>query len=130
MIRPRTATLRLLTVATGARAPAPPLGLRAWSADANAIAVLLDAAGVDLADPGEVAAQIPRATELVAGTPVFVLGAAVRGRGVLRWLGMRTVPVPRAARCTALVAQGYVHVGAGIDDKSGADIAWGISSPC
>jgi hypothetical protein len=106
------------------------LGLRAWSADANAIAVLLDAAGVDLADPAQVAAQIPRATELLADTPVFVLGAAVRGRGVLRWLGMRTVPVPRAARCTALVARGYVRVGAGIDTKSGADIAWGISSPC
>jgi hypothetical protein len=130
MIRPRPAALRLLTRASGARAPAPPLGLRAWSTEADAIAVLLDAAEVDVADPAEVAEQIPRAAELRAGTPVFILAAAVRGRGMLRWLGMRTVPVPRAARCTALLARGYVHVGAGTDDVTGADIAWGVSSPC
>jgi hypothetical protein len=130
MIRPRPLALRLLTRASGARPPRPPLGLGGWSADADAIAVVIDAAGVDVADPTEVAEQIPRATELRAGTPVLVLGAAVRGRGVLRWLGMGTVPVPRAARCTALIARGYVHVGAGRDDESGADIAWGISSPC
>jgi hypothetical protein len=130
MTPPRPAALRLCTSARGTRAPKPPLGLRAWSGDASAVAVLLDATGTDMDDPAEVAAQIPPATDLPAATPLFVLGAAVRSRGVLRWLGVRTVPVTRAARCSALVARGYVGIGAGVDVTSGADLSWGLSSPC
>jgi hypothetical protein len=127
---PRPTALRLCTRARDARAPAPPLGLQAWSDDAVAVAVLLDAAGIDTDDPADVAGQIPHASELPPATPVFVLGGAVRGRGVLRRLGVWTVPVPRAARCTALLVRGYVSVGAGVDVASGADLSWGLSSPC
>ena len=95
-----------------------------------AVAVWLDATGIDVDDPAQIVAQLPPVAELPPGTPVFVLGSAARGRRVLRWLGTRSVPVTRAARCTALVARGYVGVGAGIDDASGADLAWGLTAPC
>jgi hypothetical protein len=129
MTPPRPTALRLVTRAPDARLPAPPLGLRSWSPDADAVAVLLDGADFEIDDPAAVAAQIPRATDLPIATLVFVLGAATRGRGVIRWLD-RTLRVPRAARCTALVARGYVSVAAGTDEASGADLAWGLSSPC
>jgi hypothetical protein len=129
MIPPRPTALRLLTRARWARPPAPPLGLHAWSDDADAIAVLLDASDLDGDDPADVAAQIPHATDLPHTTAVFVFGAAARNRGVFRWL-VRPVKISRAARCTALVARGYVAVGSGTDHASGADLAWGFSSPC
>jgi hypothetical protein len=120
----------LLSRARGVAAPSPPFGLGAWTPDAKDACVVLDATGVDLEDPAEVAVQLPHPTELPAGTRVFVLGAALRGRGVLRWLGMRMRAVGRAARCTALVARGYTGVGASVDASTDTDVAWGLSSPC
>jgi hypothetical protein len=111
------------------RTPPPPLGLRTWSPDAGAIAVLLEASSMDADDPSQIVGQIPYATDLPPATPVFVLGRAVRSSGMLRWIGRQTIAVPRAARCTALVARGYVGVGASVDDASHTDIAWGLSSP-
>jgi hypothetical protein len=124
----RPTALRLVTRAVGAREPGAPLGLRSWSTDADAIAVLIDAAELDVDNPREIAAQIPQATELPQATRVFVLGVAARGRGAIGWLA-RAIRIPRATRCTALVARGYVEVGAGADD-TGSDLAWGLSSPC
>ena len=126
---PRPKALRLVSSALGVRAAAPPFGLRAWSSEAEAIAVLIDAEGVDANDPAAVAAQIPHAIELPECTLVCVLGTAARGRGVIRCV-RRAVQIPRSARCTALVARGYVGVGAGIDDAGSNDLAWGFSSPC
>lgn len=126
---PRPKALRLVTSALGARTPAPPFGLRAWSSEAEAIAVLIDAAGFDASDPASVAAQIPHASDLPESTLVCVLGAAARRGGVTRCL-QRTLQIPLFARCTALVARGYVGVGAGIDDAGSNDLAWGFSSPC
>jgi hypothetical protein len=128
MTPPRPTALRLYTRTQGVRAPAPPLGLSRWSADATAVAVLLDATGIDVNDAAQIMAQLPPGVDLPPSTPVFVLGSAARGSGLLRWIGMRTVPVARASRCTALVARGYVDVGAGI--VSGADLAWGLTAPC
>ncbi len=128
MIPSRPTGLRLVTRAVGAREPGPPLGLRSWSTDADAIAILIDAAEIDVDNPGEIAAQVPQSTELPPATLVFVLGVAARGRGAIGWLA-RAIRIPRATRCTALVARGYVEVGAGADD-SGADLVWGLSSPC
>jgi hypothetical protein len=130
MMPPRPAALRLLTRARAVHAPAPPFGLRAWSKEAPAVTVLLDAGEVTMKEPADIAVQIPHATDLPHGTLVFVLATAVRSGGMMRWLGLRTIQVPRVARCTALVARGYVSVGAGLDDVTGADIAWGISSLC
>jgi hypothetical protein len=130
-MRPQRPTaLRLCTRASDARVPAPPFGLESWTPDGRAIAVLVHAEGLDVDDPAQVAEQIPLATELPLTTPVFVLGVAVRSRRRLGWLGMRTIPIARTVRCTALIARGYVDVGAATDEESGADLAWGFSSPC
>ena len=55
-----------------------------------------------------------------------ILGTAAR-RGPLwrRLLGGRGIAVTRATRCTALIARGYIDVGAAADEPTGTDIAWG-----
>jgi hypothetical protein len=125
----RPKALRLVSCALDPRAPAPPFELASWSADATSIAVLVDASGLEPGDPEAVAAQIPRATALAAASRVYILEDAARHRGVMGWIE-RTTKISRATRCTALVARGYACVAAGIDDASGYDLAWGISSPC
>jgi hypothetical protein len=129
MMPPRPAGLRLVGPRTRKRMPTPPLGLPAWSAEAAAVAVLLDAALVDVDDPASVASQVPLASSLPPATTVFLLGGALSAQPVLRWLG-RTVPVRRATRCAALISRGYVEVGAALDEASRMDLAWGFSSPC
>jgi hypothetical protein len=124
---PRPSSIRLETRARPARPPRPLFGLEAWSEQASARAIVLDAADLDPEDAASVAAQIPEASSLEPGTCVFVLGAASRGAGVLARL-MGKVTVPRATRCSALLVQGYVGIGAGVDDVSGADVAWGLAS--
>jgi hypothetical protein len=115
---PRPAALRLVTRATR-RPPTPPFGLTVWTESATGIAVWLDAAA-GVGDAAAVAAQIPEAGTLEAGAPVVVLGAAAgTGRALARWLGPRELQVAVALRCTALLARGYVRVGAD------AQLAWG-----
>ena len=92
------------------------------------MAVLLDANDADLDEASAVVEQIPRADTLPPGTPVLVLGTAARaGSWWRRLLGGRRVLVARAPRCGALVARGYVDVGASADAASGDDITWGWS---
>ncbi len=128
MTPPRIDSIRLSTRLTGARSPAappPPLGISAWSVDGNAIAVLLDATGSDLSTVESVAAQLSDAAALPPGTLVLVLGAAARALPAWRrLLGSQAVPVARALRCSALLARGYVNVGAHATD----DLTWGWSS--
>jgi hypothetical protein len=86
------------------------------------VTVRLDATEADVEEPGSVAGQIPHASTLPPGTRIVVLATATRRRGMLRrLLGPRRVPVPRSTRCTALLARGYVAIGA--DD----DGAWGYA---
>jgi hypothetical protein len=126
MTQPRPDALSLVTCARGVKPPAPPFGLRMWSSDASATAVLLDASEADLEDIEALVAQIPHWTTRVPGTPVVVLGTAVRRASWWRRIaGSGTTRVARAPRCSALIACGYVDVGAGRDDASGADLAWG-----
>ena len=125
MTPPHPDALRLVARAPGARPPRPPLGIGAWSPTADAVAVLLDAGGD--ADPQTVAgvvAQLPAASDLAPGTPLLVLGRATDLRAFWR-LFSRSVPVPRLARCTALLMRGYVDIGAG--DVDGDDLAWGYA---
>jgi hypothetical protein len=133
MTPPRPAALRLCTRAASGRPPRPPLGLASWTGDAPAIAVLLDVDeldGDDARNAGALFDQVPRAVDLPPATPVFVFGEARRRSGLLPRLWTRTATVSRATRCTVLVARGYVSVGAGVDAATGADLAWGLSSPC
>lgn len=127
-MRPLPATLRLSTTEPGSKPPTPPFGLRAWSTEGERIAVLLDAGRGDRLDLGQVVDQVPSASGLPARTPMVVLAGAVRHAGTLRRLfGGGTVQVARATRCSALIARGYVDVGGGVDEPTGADSAWGWS---
>jgi hypothetical protein len=115
-----------MTTARTSRPPQPLFGLPGWTADAAAAAVLLDATTLDGGDAPAVALQLPAAATLPAAMLVVVSGAALRGVGLLgRLFGGATTPVSRAARCGALVARGYVDVGAGVDPVTKMDIAWG-----
>jgi hypothetical protein len=128
MRHPTPSGLRLVCASSLDRPPPAPFGLPSWSADAPAIAVLLDATDADLTEAPAVARQVPDAATLPPGTHVFVLGAAVRPRaGLLRWFGGGTVAVGRPPRCAALLARGYTAVGAFVDDKSGADLVYAVS---
>jgi len=127
-MHPRPAALRLSTANPVSKLPRPPFGLGGWSADAQATAVLLHVGDVGADDVGALFAQIPKATTLPSGTPMFVLGTAISRVNAWRHLlGGGSVRVPRATRCTALVARGYVDVGGGIDESTGLDLAWGCA---
>ncbi len=129
MSAPRPDAIRLWTRATLATPPSPPLGLRNWSPEAAALAVLLDASGGDLVNLAVVAAQIPSAETLVSATPVMVLGEAVdRRRAWGRLFGLGRSKVARVLRCGALLVRGYVDIGAALDPATGSDIVWGWSS--
>ena len=79
--------------------------------------VRLDATTANLESPAAVAEQVPHADTLAPGTAVVVGAVAVKKRGTLgRLLGDGHVKVSRAARCTALLAQGYVGITAEGDD--------------
>jgi|HubBroStandDraft_3_1064219.scaffolds.fasta_scaffold400161_1 hypothetical protein len=127
-MHPLPLELRLITPTPGTKRPPPPFGLRFWNSDAQATALLLDARHQKRMDVAAVVAQVPRASTLGPRTPMVIFGAADCGGGALRRLfGGASVNVPRAARCTALVARGYVDVGGGADAVTGADLAWGWS---
>lgn len=79
---------------------------------------------------------LPDPNAVAPGTLVMVDAAARTTerslmRSVLGVLG-RKEKVSRAARCTALVARGYIRVGAGTDPDTDADLCWGYSptEPC
>jgi hypothetical protein len=87
----------------------------------GAVPVRLDATKLDVESPASVATQIPHADTLTAGSAVVVGAVAVRKRGALgKLIGDAHVKVSRSTRCTALVARGYVGVGAEWDDVWGA----------
>jgi hypothetical protein len=73
-------------------------------------------------------AKLPDPAELPAGALVLVpgeiAGARSLARSVLAVFG-RTKTIARALRCSALVARGYVRVGAAADENG--DLAWGYA---
>jgi hypothetical protein len=76
-------------------------------------------------DVRAVAAQLPRAETLQAGTRVVVFAGKTR-----RWLGKLLPPrdaPPLAAIGSALLARGYVNITAGME--SGRAAVWGDSGP-
>ncbi len=87
----------------------------------GAFVVRLDASTLDAESPASVAAQIPHADTRPAGSVVAVAPVATRKRGALgRLIGDAHVKVPKVARCTALLARGYVGIAAEGDD------VWGV----
>lgn len=82
----------------------------------GAVPIRLDATSTDVEHPAALAPQIPAASTLEPGAAVLVEPIATRRReGLGRMLGDAHVKVPRAARCTALLARGYVGVTAAGD---------------
>lgn len=134
---PRPGALRLLTPAPRAgeksvKPPRPPLGLASWTSTADAAALLLDAHGEDAHVAALVAAQVPLPSALTPGAPLFVLGVAARRgslAGMFAQVFTRGTMIPRAVRCGALLARGYVDIGAGSDEATGADLVWGFAPP-
>jgi hypothetical protein len=123
MTPPRPAAIRLTTQAVGAAPPSPLFGLAAWNAEADAVAVLLDATEADVRDVATVASQLPEPTKVAPGAPIFVLAAAVRvATGWRRILGQRRVPVPLDVRCGALLVRGYIHIGTAREGTT--EIVW------
>ena len=103
--------------------------------DERAKAKVVALAPDEIEDVGLAARALPDPASLDASTLVIVEGE-VRAekslvRSVLGALG-RKHTVPRAIRCSALVARGYVRVGAGSDPDTRADLAWGYvpTEPC
>ena len=90
----------------------------------GAFPVRLDASTLDVDSPASVAEQVPHADTRLPGSTVAVGPVATRKRGALgRLIGDAHVKVPRAARCTALLAKGYVGIAA-----EGEDV-WGVVPP-
>lgn len=103
--------------------------------DADAYAVVLGPH--DGSDADAVARALPDPESLPEGTLVVVLPEIVAppslASRLLAAVG-RGEHSPRAARCTALVARGYVRVGAAAPDaraKARQELAWGFATgPC
>jgi len=73
-----------------------------------------------------VIAQLPDPADLPRGTLVAVHGAGRKRPGaIVGWLLPKRREVHPAVRCTALLARGYVSVGATVDPKTGERVAWG-----
>lgn len=112
-----------MTTRTSLRSKRPHVPLPPANDRSNAKVVTLDA--------------LPEPSALDPGTLVIVNDETQGGRSlvksVLGALG-RKQTVSRAARCTALVARGYIRVGAGTDPDTDADLAWGYApastEPC
>jgi len=89
---------------------------RAWPADGfGSIAAL--------------AAQLPDPQDLAAGALVVVHETGRRPRGLRRvlalWTRKRRAHV--AVRCSALLARGYLDIGAALDPRSGERLTWGFA---
>ncbi len=117
--RPSNRTLR---VRTAAHAPSPE-----QRASATRIALSED----DAASVSAVMAKLPDPATLPPGALVIIPAEVARAgrslaRSVLAVFG-HTKTITRARRCSALVARGYVGVGAA-EDETRADVAWGYAS--
>jgi hypothetical protein len=76
-----------------------------------------------------VAAQLPDPHELAAGSLVVVHETGRRVRGLRRLLAFwkRKPRAHAAVRCTALLARGYLEIGAALDARSGERLVWGFA---
>ncbi len=133
---PEVSALRLVRAASRSwRPPSPPFGLASWSLAEDApLAILLDTDGTSEARPRvalhqleTLAAQIPLADGLPAGSLVVVLGEADAPGGMLARVTRGRARVSRSTRATALLARGYARIGAAVDPESGQDLAWGYA---
>lgn len=76
----------------------------------------------------DVVRALPDPETLAPGTQVLVPETAPRAGRLARFFGALGGGggVTRSLRCSALVARGYVDVGAAFDDATRTDVAWGF----
>jgi hypothetical protein len=76
-----------------------------------------------------VASQLPDPLELAAGSLVLVHETERPARGLrgLVSLWKRKRRAHPAVRCSALLARGYLDIGAAVDARSGERLAWGFA---
>lgn len=126
---PRPRAFRLVGPgAVAARGRIAPPSNAAFADDGEAVAVALDADHAR--DANAVGGAIPAADDLDGETLVVVLPFVEPPSFASRLfaaIGRRSRDVPRAVRCSALLARGYVKIGAGVDESTGADLAWGYA---
>jgi hypothetical protein len=111
--------------------PAPPFGIRFWGKEPDAgIAVLLDLPREwptsGFGEMGVVAVQLPDPRSLDRGQLVVVLPRALPAWSGLAGLMTRRAWAAGAVRASALLARGYLGVGAGLDPRSGQDLVWAL----
>ena len=114
------------------KASRPAVGIRAKSASTPLSPAAFETARVieisesDAGSLATVIAALPDPAALDPGTlvviPARMAGAKSLGRSLLAVFG-RAKTVARTRRCTALVARGYIDVGAAEGDDG--DLAWG-----
>jgi hypothetical protein len=112
--------------------PPVPFGLQWSEAQGGGVGVVLDLGEgwptSGFGDVDRVVAQLPDPAALVPGQLVLVLP---RGAPKSAWLGR--LPGTRswaavAVRASALLARGYVGIGAGVDPKTRMDLVWGYAA--
>ena len=97
------------------------------SGSRSPITVTLTASEVH--DVADVIRLLPDPSTLESGTRIEVLGTKDDPRSIsTRFIAAigRGKVVPRALRCTALVARGYVSVGAHVEPATKRDVAYGL----
>ncbi len=125
---PRVSELRLLGASPDKIRIEPPLGA-SFRDSASALAIVLRAE--QARDAASVAEALPAPESLSPGTVLIVLSEILPPPSLtsrmLAAIG-RAPAVPRALLCSALVARGYVGVGAGLGGgakgRGGREIAW------
>jgi hypothetical protein len=125
-------TLRLVSARPlRGKLPRVPFGLTWSEAAGGGVGVLLDlppqwpASG--FGDVDVVAPQVPEAASLTPGQLVVLLPrGAPKGPWLGRLLGARTWAAG-AVRGNALLARGYVGIGAGVDARTRMDLVWGYA---
>ena len=116
------------------RASRPAVGVRARTAarlpplEIRRSATTIALAEADVVNVASVIAKLPDPADLAPGSlvvvPAELAAAKSLARSVLAVFG-RTKIAARTLRCSALVARGYVGVGAADDDD--VDLAWGYA---
>jgi hypothetical protein len=121
---PRPAAARLHAGGTHTQARIL-FGLTEWSADEAAPALIVPLAPTE--SVAEVAAQLPDPASVAEATLVVAVAGTPAQRGLLGRIFTREAPISRQARATALLARGYVRIGAAVDDGTGLDLVWGYA---
>lgn len=109
---------------------APRTAERAPSRAQREQARFIKLAEADITSVAAIVRRLPAASDLAPGTLVILRGdvehAPSLARSVLAVFGRKRT-TPRSLRCTALVASGFVDVGAAWEDEEGVDLAWGYA---